>query len=248
MLCKRSEENFRVSLDESPLGVRISSIEGKTLYANRAILDIYGYDNVEELINTPLKERYTPESYAEYQIRKSKRLKGETGPSEYEISIVRKDGEIRHLHVFRKEIFWNGNKQSQVIYQDVTLRRQAEEKLSQTLENLRQSVKITIQVLGTASEAKDPYMAGHQKRVADLARAIATEMKLPHDKLKPSGWPAPFTISENLGAVGNSVQTGNFIRPRIFFCQNHRATVTTSLKKLNRPGRWPISSTSTMSA
>lgn len=181
---RKSEENFRRSLDDSPLGVRISSFEGETIYANRAILDIYGYDSIDEMKNTPLKERYTPESYAEYQERKKKRENGEFGPSEYEISIVRKTGEIRHLYVFRKEIFWNGKKQSQVIYQDVTLRRQAEERLNETLENLRQSIKITIQVLGTASEAKDPYMAGHQKMVADLARAIATEMKLPHDKIE----------------------------------------------------------------
>jgi PAS domain S-box-containing protein len=181
---KKSEENFRRSLDDSPLGVRISTIEGKTIYANNTILDIYGYESVEELQNTPLQERYTPESYAEYEERKKKRLRGEPGPSEYEISIIRKNGEIRHLHVFRKEIFWSGKKQSQVIYQDITLRRQAEEKLNETLENLRQSIKITIQVLGTASEAKDPYMAGHQRRVSDLARAIATEMKLSHDKIE----------------------------------------------------------------
>jgi PAS domain S-box-containing protein len=181
---QKSEENFRHSLDDSPLGVRISTIEGETIYANRAILDIYGYDSMEELKAIQLKDRYTPESYAEFQIRKEKRVKGEFGPSEYEISIVRKDGEIRHLHVFRKEIFWNGKKQSQVIYQDITLRRQAEGKLNEILGNLRQSIKTTIQVLGTASEARDPYTAGHQRRVADLARAIATEMKLPHDKIE----------------------------------------------------------------
>ncbi|HOU50783.1 MAG TPA: PAS domain S-box protein [Smithella sp.] len=181
---RKSEENFRRSLDDSPLGVRISSFEGETIYANRAILDIYGYESIEELKNTPLKERYTPESYAEYLARKKKRELGEFGPSEYEVSIIRKTGEVRHLYVFRKEIFWNGKKQSQVIYQDITLRRQAEEKLNETLESLRQSIKITIQVLGTATEAKDPYMAGHQKRVADLARAIATEMKLPNDKIE----------------------------------------------------------------
>ncbi|MCG6537793.1 MAG: PAS domain S-box protein, partial [Syntrophales bacterium LBB04] len=108
-------------------------------------------------------------------LRKEKRLQGGHGPSEYEISIVRKDGNIRHLYVLRKEIFWNGQKQSQVIYQDITLRRLAEEKLNETLENLRQSIRTTIQVLGTASEARDPYTAGHQKRVANLARAIATK-------------------------------------------------------------------------
>jgi len=123
---KRSEENFRRSLDESPLGVRIATIDGKTIYANKAILDIYGYDTIEELQNTPLKERYTPESYAGYLERIQKRLRGELGPEEYEVSIVRKDGQIRHLHVFRKQIFWNGEKQSQVIYEDITLRRQAE--------------------------------------------------------------------------------------------------------------------------
>ncbi|PKN53543.1 MAG: hypothetical protein CVU55_00005, partial [Deltaproteobacteria bacterium HGW-Deltaproteobacteria-13] len=181
---RKSEENFRHSLDDSPLGVRISTAMGETIYANRAILDMYGYDSIEELKETPLKDRYTPESCAEFQIRKKKRLQGEFGPSEYEVSIVRKDGEIRHLHVLRKEIFWNGKKQSQVIYQDITLRRQAEKKLNDILENLRQSIKTTIQVLGTASEARDPYTAGHQKRVANLARAIATEMKLPHDKIE----------------------------------------------------------------
>ena len=100
--------------------MRISTTEGETIYANRAILDIYGYDSIEELNKTPLKERYTPESYANFQLRKEKRLRGEFGPSEYKISIVRKKGEIRHLHVFRKEIFWNGKRQSQVVYQDIT--------------------------------------------------------------------------------------------------------------------------------
>ena len=116
--------------------------------------------------------------------KKGKRLQGSFVPSEYDISIVRKNGGVRHLHVFRKEIFWDGRKQSQVIYQDITLRRQAEEKLNRTLENLRESIKTTIQVLGKASEARDPYTAGHHKRVPDLARAIAKEKGLPHDKIE----------------------------------------------------------------
>jgi len=178
---RKSEENFRHSLDNSPLGVRISTLKGETIYANKTILDLYGYDSIDELKNTPLEKRYTPQSYAEYLIRKEKRLRGEPGPSEYEISIVRKNGEIRHVYVFRKEIFWNGKKQSQVIYQDITERRKAEEKLKETMDSLRRSIKTTIQVLGIASEARDPYMAGHQRRVADLARAIATEMKLPSE-------------------------------------------------------------------
>ncbi len=176
-----SESNFRHSLDDSPLGVRVVTLNGETIYANKAILDIYGYDNIDEMRNTPLNKRYTPESYAEYQKRNEKRLKGERGPSEYNVSIVTKNGEVRHLHVLRKDIVWNGKKHYQVIYQDITDRRKAEEKLSQTLENLRQSIKATIQVLGMASEARDPYTAGHHKRVSNLARAIAVEKRLSQD-------------------------------------------------------------------
>jgi len=175
---RASEENFRHSLEDSPLGICIATMEGETIYANRAVLEIYGYDSLEELKKTSIEDRYTPESYAEWQERKAKRSQGEFGPSEYDISIVRKGGEIRHLHVFRKEIFWNGQKQSQVIYQDITLRRQTEEKLNRTLDNLRQSIKTTIHVLNMALEARDPYTTGHQRRVSDLARAIAQEKGL----------------------------------------------------------------------
>ena len=130
---RKSEENFRRSLDDSPLGVRIVTLEGETIYANRAILDIYGYDSVEELKTTPTKNRYTPQSYAEFKIRREKRKGDDDDPFEYEISIVRKNGEVRHLQVFRKEILWNGERQFQTIYQDVTERKRAEEERERLL-------------------------------------------------------------------------------------------------------------------
>ncbi|MFH1934041.1 MAG: PAS domain S-box protein [Pseudomonadota bacterium] len=134
---RRSEENFRHSLDDSPMKVRIVTIEGETIYANRAILDIYGYDSVEELRTTPVKNRYTPQSYAEFKIRREKRKGDVDVPSGYEISIVRKNGEIRHLQVLRKDVLWDGERQFQVIYQDITDRKRAEEKLRASQQQLR---------------------------------------------------------------------------------------------------------------
>jgi len=69
------------------------------------------------------------------------------------------------------------------IGQDVTESKLAEKELKQTLESLRKSVGATIQVMVSAVEMRDPYTAGHQIRTADLARAIATEMGLPKNKI-----------------------------------------------------------------
>jgi len=126
---RRSEENYRNSIEKSPLGIRIATAKGELLHANQATLDIYGYNSLEELRAMPAKQRYTPESYVEHEKRKEKRKRGEYVPSNYEISVVRKDGEFRHLEVFRKEVLWNGKTQFQTLYQDITERKRAEEAL-----------------------------------------------------------------------------------------------------------------------
>jgi len=134
---RRSEENLRRSLDGLPVGVRIVTEQGETLYANRAILNIYGYDNIDEFKMTPVVARYTPESYADYQIRKERRRQGIDDRKEYVINIIRKDGDTRCLQVLRSEILWDGQRQFQVIYQNITERKQAEEELTASRFKLR---------------------------------------------------------------------------------------------------------------
>ena len=69
----------------------------------------------------------------------------------------------------------------QAVVRDVTDRKQAEEKLASTLKNVRKAMGGTIQAIVHVVETRDPYTAGHQKRVADLAGDIAGEMHLPTD-------------------------------------------------------------------
>ena len=61
--------------------------------------------------------------------------------------------------------------------------RENEEELKNTLSQLRSSLEATIQALAATAEARDPYTAGHQRRVADLSRAIAQKMGLSNDQV-----------------------------------------------------------------
>src|SRR4030042_1835167 len=91
---RRSEQNFRDSMENSPFGIRVLDKDGKTLYANRAMLDIWGYSSVEDLEAVPRKQRYTLESYSEHMERLKKRKRGEPVPISYDTSIVRSDGQV----------------------------------------------------------------------------------------------------------------------------------------------------------
>lgn len=51
-------------------------------------------------------------------------------------------------------------------------------------EELKQLLEATVQAIATTVEARDPYTAGHQRRVANLAVAIATEMGLPSEQIE----------------------------------------------------------------
>jgi HD-GYP domain-containing protein (c-di-GMP phosphodiesterase class II) len=62
------------------------------------------------------------------------------------------------------------------IAEDITDRKE-------NVERMRKALGATVQAIAMIVETRDPYTAGHQRRVADLARSIATEMKLPVDQI-----------------------------------------------------------------
>jgi len=70
------------------------------------------------------------------------------------------------------------------ISEDITERKQMEDALRQTLEKLRKNLIGTIHALSVTIETRDPYTAGHQKKVSKLARAIAQEMDLSKDTIE----------------------------------------------------------------
>ncbi|MCX6006686.1 MAG: HD domain-containing protein, partial [Chloroflexi bacterium] len=64
------------------------------------------------------------------------------------------------------------------IFDIITERKLAEEKLEKSYESLKKTLNDAINTMVKIVEMRDPYTAGHQQKVADLAIAIAGQMKL----------------------------------------------------------------------
>ena len=63
-----------------------------------------------------------------------------------------------------------------------TLRLRAEHR--QDEERLQRSMEATISAIAATVDMRDPYTAGHQRRVAELAVAIASDLELPQDEIR----------------------------------------------------------------
>ena len=68
--------------------------------------------------------------------------------------------------------------------QEIAERKRAEEELQHALKKLRKTLGATIQAMASTVETRDPYTASHQRQVANLARAIATEMGLSKERIE----------------------------------------------------------------
>ena len=59
-----------------------------------------------------------------------------------------------------------------------------EEERRQSFEKLQKALRETVHALASAVEMRDPYTAGHQRRVTELARALAEEMGLSEEQIE----------------------------------------------------------------
>ena len=163
---KVSELNFHNSLDSSFMGIYIADTDWHILYVNHAFLDIFGYENIEEVRTSPPHQHYTKESYADYLKRNERLAQDEPNPDNFVIDIIRKDGAIRHLQIFRKEVLWDGKQQSQLLYNDITERVQAEKNLHESEEKYRLIVENSSDIIFTLNGAGEfIYVSAAVKKV-----------------------------------------------------------------------------------
>lgn len=102
-----------------------------------------------------------------------------------EYRIKTKSGEDRWIADSAIQLLGDNHKPigSLGILQDITDRKRIEKNLENALAQLQKIFEETIDALMFTVESKDPYTAGHQRKVAKLATAIAQELGFPKDRI-----------------------------------------------------------------
>ena len=73
---------------------------------------------------------------------------------------------------------------NETLTKEMSHRKRTEAELLDAHVQLRNLYKSTVRGLVSAIETRDPYTAGHQRKVAQLAQAIAMDMELSQDKIE----------------------------------------------------------------
>ena len=180
---RRSEERFRVLFDFAPDAYYLHDVQGILVDGNRVAEDLIGYKR-DELIGSSFQEL---KLVREDQLEKAAGLLAANaagspaGPDE--LVLVRRDG--MEIPIEIRTVPMKIGDQTLVlgIARDITERKRREKELKDSMERLRKAMGGTVRAMALTVESKDPYTAGHQQRVANLARAIAQEMGLPRDRV-----------------------------------------------------------------
>ena len=99
-------------------------------------------------------------------------------PYDQEWEIITTKGNKRWVHAVAKAYQEEGKtKRVSGSFQDITELKQSQEKLQKTMD-------ATLNTMSKIIEVKDPYTAGHQQRVSQLATAVARELNLSQDKIE----------------------------------------------------------------
>jgi PAS domain S-box-containing protein/putative nucleotidyltransferase with HDIG domain len=109
----------------------------------------------------------------------------------FETRVIRRNGDVRTLQV-HAELQHNDHDAGHLFgtTQDITERKQTEDALRAKTVALRQTVDGAVTAMGKLIEQRDPYTAGHQQRVANLAVAIAAELGLDDEQRDTVLWAA----------------------------------------------------------
>jgi PAS domain S-box-containing protein/putative nucleotidyltransferase with HDIG domain len=182
---KESEDRFRSLSENAPDIIYTLGINGEFTYINPAIEMILGYRPEEVIgkyfINFTRKEDMSRSIKAFKQVRDQRQIiKQEMG------ILLHKDGTERYFSVSCAPNVDSQSNFTGVVgtLKNLTDIRRSEMELKKSLEKLQFAMSSTIDAISLIAESRDPYTAGHQRRVAQLSVAIAGKRGFTEERIE----------------------------------------------------------------
>ncbi|MBF0473235.1 MAG: response regulator [Nitrospirae bacterium] len=196
-----SELKLKTIFDNANDGIIITDIETKKLLTvNNKICQMTGFSN-EELLSMNIMDIHLKED-APMILAKFDMQVTNKGTLLEAVPIRRKDGTIFYADINISPIILNNKQYVVGFFRDMTKRlillnelgahknsledlvSQRTIELNESLMKLRFIIDSITKAMAHTVEAKDPYTAGHQKHVSEIARKIANKMGLPKDQVE----------------------------------------------------------------
>lgn len=179
---RESEERFRSLIEQSLTGAYILQ-DGVVAYANPRIREILGYPPEEDVTGRDPLDIVAQKDRARVAQHMQELMQGTARFPNIVFTALRKDGSTVEVGVNSTRATYRGRPAIIGLMQDITERKVAEEQIKHYTERLQNAFMQTVGLATTLSEMRDPYTAGHERRVAEIAVAIGTELGLDEQRL-----------------------------------------------------------------
>jgi len=176
---RESEVRFRNLVEATSDWVWEVDRNGVYSYVSPKVSDILGYEDKEVLGKTPFD--FMPPEEARRVAKLFGSIVAKERPFAFlENTVLHKDGHAVILETNGVPFFdHNGALLGyRGIDRDITERKQVAGQLEESIRKIERTVEASIQSISYTMETRDPYTAGHQRRVTQLACAIGREMGL----------------------------------------------------------------------
>lgn len=181
---RESEEKYRTLTGNVNVGIYRNTVGAKCKFieANPAMVKMFGYENREEFLATNVADLYqNSEDRKEF----NDRMLRDGFVKNEELQLKKRDGSpiIGSVSAAAVKDEKGNVKYYDGIIEDITERKKVAEKLQHSIEKLHRILEETVNALSSAVEKKDPFTSGHQRRVTQLACAIAQGIDLPEEQI-----------------------------------------------------------------
>ena len=180
-----SEVKYKELWNNAPVAYHTLNPDGVITSVNETELRMLGYDK-DDMVGRPIFDFIEASQREEAQLRFLRKIAGKETTKSGNRTYLRSDGS-RIVVSLDDVLEYNERHEVTAVRTtmvDVTRQRQIEDELKNSFSKLKKTMDDAMRVITRLVEMRDPYTAGHQVRVAQLACAIAKELGLPEDSIE----------------------------------------------------------------